>query len=77
MEVINFTIDNNVIQKSINSNNNFNVHYWFVKNGKSYEIYKWDDNPKMDYIVNDLVKSFASSSKYKSTFFGSSLSLCS
>ena len=61
-EIINFTIDDNVIQKSYNAHNPNNVHYWFVKNGKSYEIYKWDDNPKMDYIVNDLVKSLGSTS---------------
>lgn len=62
IEIINFTIDDNVIQKSHNAHNQNNVHYWFVKNGKSYEIYKWDDNPKMDYIVNDLVKSLGSTS---------------
>lgn len=62
IEIINFTIDDNVIQKSYNAHNQNNVHYWFVKNGKSYEIYKWDDNPKMDYIVNDLVKSIGSTS---------------
>lgn len=62
IELINFTIDDNMIQKSYNAHNQNNVHYWVVKNGKTYEMYKWDDNPKMDYVVNDLVKSMGSTS---------------
>lgn len=57
MSIMNYTIDNAVIYKSDNLNNHYNVHYWIVKNNKTYDIYKWDENPKIDYIVSDLVKS--------------------
>lgn len=57
MKIVNLTIDNVLIKKTDNADNPLNVHYWVVKNNKTYDIYKWDDNPNMDSLVIDLVKS--------------------
>lgn len=46
-----FDLGNRTIYKSTNFQKSSNVHYWFEKGNKSYEIYKWDGNPKMDDIV--------------------------
>ena len=46
-----FDIDNRTIYKSSNFQKSSNVHYWFEKGNKSYEVYKWDGNPKMDDIA--------------------------
>ena len=42
---------NGTIYKSNNFQKQSNEHYWFAKGNKSFEIYKWDGNPKMDEIV--------------------------
>lgn len=60
--VLNFTVDGISIHKTFNVDNPNNAHYWVLKNKKIYDIYKWDENPKMDYIVSELVKSSNSSS---------------
>lgn len=57
MKIMNYTIENISMYKSYNINNSYNVHYWFVKNNKTYNVYKWDENPKMDGIVFDLINS--------------------
>lgn len=46
-----FEIADGTIYKSSNFQKQSNVHYWFEKGDKSYEVYKWDGNPKMDDIV--------------------------
>ena len=46
-----FNSGNTTIYKTNNVNDTKNVHYWFAKGNKSYEIYTWDVNPEMDNIV--------------------------
>lgn len=53
----NFSLDKNVVYKVDIINDTGNVHYWFVHNGKTYCIYSWVKNPKMDTITVDLIKS--------------------
>lgn len=57
MTIKNFTIDNIVIYKTNNNNNPNTIHYWFVKNNKTYDVYTWDGNKDMDSIVINLIKS--------------------
>lgn len=52
-----FDMGNRTLYKSSNSEKPSNVHYWFEKGNKSYEIYKWDGNPNMDNIVLDFFNS--------------------
>ena len=53
----NFTLDKTIVYKVDITNDTGNVHYWFVHNGKTYCIYSWVKNPKMDSITVDLIKS--------------------
>lgn len=46
-----FDIDGRTIYKSSSDKRPSTVHYWFEKGNKSYEIYKWNQNPKMDELV--------------------------
>lgn len=57
MYITNFTFDGVLIYKTDNIDNPATDHYWFVKNGKTYDIYKWDRNENMDSMVIDLMKS--------------------
>lgn len=56
VQVFNSTVEGFLVYKSINIDSPDTVHYWIVKNGKTYEMYKWDENPKMESIVIDLIK---------------------
>lgn len=56
MTFINLTIDNVDVYKTDNVDNPTTVHYWFNKNNKTYEIYSWDGNNKMDTLVVDMIK---------------------
>ena len=57
MKIQNMTIDDMKIYKTDNKDNPNTVHYWFVKGKNTYDIYKWDNNKKMDSIVIDLIGS--------------------
>lgn len=57
MDIINFTIDNIQIFKTNNKDNPTTVHYWFVKNNKTYDIYTWEGNEEIDSIILDIIKS--------------------
>ena len=48
MSIENVTINNTMFYKSKNINTPEVVHMWFVKNGKTYEIYKYDNNSKFE-----------------------------
>ena len=50
----NYTIDNTVVFKA---NNNNKIHYWFIKNNKTYDVYIWEPNENIDSIVETLIKS--------------------
>lgn len=52
-------IDNKNIYKTTNIKNKATVHYWYVNNDKTYDIYKWDGNNNMDSIVIDLINSMS------------------
>lgn len=58
----NFTIDNVTIYKSVNEKYPNIVHYWFIKNGKTYEVSKYDANKRMDTMVINLIDSFGKTS---------------
>lgn len=57
MVIKNYVIDNIKIYKTDNKDNPNTVHYWFVKNNKTYDIYKWDRNENMDSTVISLINS--------------------
>ena len=57
MSIVNFTIDNTQIYKTDNKDDPNIIHYWFVKNKKTYDIYTWDGNKKMDSIVINMITS--------------------
>lgn len=50
-----YAIDDIVFYKT-NSNNFSTVHYFFVKNNHTYDIYSWDNIKNMDSIVINLIK---------------------
>lgn len=54
MTIENTTMDNTLVYKTHNTNNSDVVHVWFVKNGDTYEIYKFDKNPEFDSLVSYL-----------------------
>lgn len=56
ISVSSFKVDNLNVYKSISNNNDKTVHYWFVKYGKSYELFTWVANSNSDKIVSDLIK---------------------
>lgn len=57
MNVTIFNIDNMEIYKAISLNNTNNIHYFFIKNNKTYDIYTWDGNSNMDSTVIKLIGS--------------------
>ena len=52
--VKNYTI-NNIRVFTIENNNT--IHYWFVKDNKTYDIYTWDGNNDIELFVNNTIKS--------------------
>lgn len=56
VKISNFTVGKTLVYKS-NLNNSSTVHYWFVKNNKTYTIYSWDKNPEIDSITIKLIES--------------------
>lgn len=57
MNILTFTIDDMLVYKTDNVDNPNIIHYWFVKNNKTYDIYTWDGNEKIDSIVISMIKS--------------------
>ena len=55
MTIENTTINNTIVYKTNNINNPDVTHVWFVKNGDTYEIYKFDNNPEFDSLVSYLI----------------------
>lgn len=55
MTIENTTINNTIVYKTNNINNSDVTHVWFVKNGDTYEIYKYDNNPEFDSLVSYLI----------------------
>lgn len=56
VKISNFTVGKTLVYKS-NLNNSSTVHYWFVKNNKTYTIYSGDKNPEIDSITIKLIES--------------------
>ena len=50
------TVDNVNVYKVEKNNDSQVIHYFFVKNGRTYEIYVWDNNPNLDNLVPELIK---------------------
>lgn len=50
----NYTL-NNIRVYTIENNNT--IHYWFVKDNKTYDIYTWDGNKDIELFVNNTIKS--------------------
>lgn len=57
LEVSNLTIDNNLVIKSVKYTDYKNVHYWFAKNGRVYEIFSWDTDENFEKNVEFMIKS--------------------
>lgn len=57
MDIINYTIDNVQVFKTDNKDSPETVHYWFVKDNKTYDIYTWDGNKDIDSIVAQFINS--------------------
>lgn len=52
------TVENSQnVYKVEKSNDTQIIHYFFVRNGKTYEIYTWDGNSQTDMIVENMIKS--------------------
>ena len=56
VKISNFTVGKTLVYKT-NLNKSAIVHYWFVKNNKTYNIYTWDKNPEIDSISIKLIES--------------------
>lgn len=54
--ISNFTVGKTVVYKS-NLNNSSAVHYWFVKNKNTYDIYSWNHNSEIDSKTIKLIES--------------------
>lgn len=57
LEISNLTINNMTVRKSVDKTDNHFVHYWFIKNGKVYEIYTWDADEDFDENVEFMINS--------------------
>lgn len=57
------TVDNGNVYKVEKNNDSKVIHYFFVKNGRTYEIYVWENNPNLDNLVQELIKSINSNNK--------------
>lgn len=57
VEISQFQSNGQNIYKSVVSDNVSVVHYWFLKNGKCYEIYTGTADSNMDNLISDIVKS--------------------
>ena len=45
------------ITKSVTGKNNEVIHYWFTKNGKTYEAFTWSGNSNSDNLLKNLIDS--------------------
>lgn len=58
MTIKNITMSNTIFYKTNNIDNPQVVHYWFVKNGNTYEIYKYNENNEFEsqvmYLYNHM-----------------------
>lgn len=54
-ELRNFTVDDITIYKTTIVNNTQTMHYWFIKDNKTFSIYTWDGNSNMDSFIRDLI----------------------
>lgn len=58
MKIENITRNNTIFYKTNNVNNPNTIHYWFVKNGKTYDIYTFDKNSEFEdsvmYLANHM-----------------------
>lgn len=52
----NFTAEGNIIYKITNLNSTNDVRYLFENNNHTYALYSWNENPKLDSIIFDIVE---------------------
>lgn len=57
LDVSNLTIDNIKVIKSVNNADAKNVHFWFEKNGRVYEIFSWNADDNFEKNVESMIKS--------------------
>ncbi|MEE0942207.1 MAG: hypothetical protein UIB63_03730 [Methanobrevibacter sp.] len=57
VEISHLAYNDSDIYKSVVSDNSSVIHYWFVKNGKGYEIYTGTANSNSDELVLDIINS--------------------
>ena len=55
VKISNFTVGKTLVYKTTLNGTN-TIHYWFVKNNNTYNIYSGDKNPKIDSIVVNLIE---------------------
>lgn len=55
VKISNFTVGKTLVYKT-NINRSNTVHFWFVKNNATYEIYSWDKNPQIDSIATKMIE---------------------
>ena len=58
VKISNFTVGKTLVYKS-NLNASSTVHYWFIKNNKTYTIYSWGKNPEIDSIATKLIETIS------------------
>ena len=52
----NFTVEGKIVYKLTNLNSTNDVRYWIENNNHTYAIYSWNENPKLDSIIYDMVR---------------------
>lgn len=52
----NYQVNGHSVTKSTSVKHPEIVHYWFVKDGKTYEFYTWASNSNSDRLVANLIK---------------------
>ena len=55
----NLTINNITVRRSIDTLDNNFIHYWFINNGKVYEIYTWNADEDFDKNVEFMINSMS------------------
>ena len=59
LEITNLTINNITVRRSIDTLDNNFIHYWFINNGKVYEIYTWNADEDFDKNVEFMINSMS------------------
>lgn len=57
MDLLTFTIDDVIVYEADIKNNPLKIHYWFVKDNKTYDVYTWDGNKDIYNFIEKMIQS--------------------